>query len=407
LARPTDERSKPLLDFKLISADGHVAEHPDAWARARKEYPDKAPRVVENPDGLGEGLWIITDGMPPMRSAFFCLGHVVVKPEGHSSIGVMDDAQEFKRKVHEFNVNFRYEDYPGGWDASARLKDMDADGVEAEVLYSSPTRFNYAQSDAKFQRSIFRSYNEWILDTCSHAPKRLFAVPLISVLDVELAVADMAEYVKRGCKTVQLPTQILGSGYYEPIYEPLWDAAEDLGITLSVHSNSSQNLKQHHVDAYKEREYDPRKYIIKTTNYLAAVEFVSNLIFSGVFDRHPKLKVICSEFKASAAASMVEHVDYSVSRESTYDPEKNLFKRKPSEYLRDHVYWGFEDDRAWVLTSEVYGEDNLCWGSDYPHFGSTWPYSQSIVEENCRGLSPEVTRKLGRDNVNQIYNLGL
>jgi predicted TIM-barrel fold metal-dependent hydrolase len=246
-----------------------------------------------------------------------------------------------------------------------------------------------------------------MLELCSYAPKRLFAVPLISVLDVELAVADMVDYVKRGCKTVQLPTQILGSGWYEPIYEPIWAAAVDLGITLSVHSNSSQNLKQHHVDAYKERDYDPRKYIIKTTNYLAAVEFVSNLIFSGVFDRYPTLKVNCVEFKHSAAASMYEHVDYSVSRESTYDPEKNLFKRKPSEYLRDNVYWGFEDDRGWVLSSEVYGHDNLCWGNDYPHFGSTWPFSQRIVEENCHGLPPDVVRKLARDNVNQLYGLGL
>jgi uncharacterized protein len=230
---------------------------------------------------------------------------------------------------------------------------------------------------------------------------------LISVLDVELAVQDIQEYARRGCKTVQLPTQILGSGYYEAKYEPIWAAAADLDIPLTVHSNSSQGNAKPHVDAYKAREYDPRKYIIKTMNYLPAVEFVSNLIFSGVFDRYPALKVVCAEFKHAAAASMTEHVDYTVGREGTYDPEQNVHQRRPSEYLRENVYWTFEDDRSWVLTTDVYGEDNLLWGNDYPHFGGTWPHSQKTIAANCQGLKPEIERKLAHDNVNQVYKLDL
>jgi predicted TIM-barrel fold metal-dependent hydrolase len=396
-----------MLDFRPISADSHVNEHPDAWARVQREYGERAPHIVKDPPGMGKGLYIITDGMRPMRSAFFALGHVVTKPEGHGNIDVMKDHEDFKRRVEEFNETYTYEGFPGGWNPEDRLKDMDKDGVEAELLFPSPTRFNYTQTDAKFQRSIFRSYNEWLLEMCGQAPKRLFAVPLISILDVDLAVQDIREYVRRGCKTVQIPTQILGSGYYEEQYEPLWATAADCGIPLSVHSNSSQNLQRHHVDESHEREYDPRKYILKTSNYLAAVEFVSNLIFSGVFDRYPSLKVNCVEFKVSSAASIVEHADYQVGRESTYDPGRNAFKRQPSEYMHENVYWGFEDDRAWVLTTPVYGEDNFLWGNDYPHFGSTWPYSQKLLEYQFQGIDPQVQRKLARDNINKLYNLGL
>lgn len=395
-----------MLDFKLISADTHVAEHPRAWERAQKEFPDRAPRVVENPDGLGPGLWIITDGMPSMRSAYFALGHLLEKPQGHEVANYYGDPTQFKRKVNDFNAAFRYEDYPGGWDPAAHVRDMDRDGVEAEVIFSSPTRFNYSQTDAKFQRSIFRSYNEWVLEFASYAPNRLFPMPLISILDVELAVKDMEEYVRGGCKSVHLPTVILGSGYYEAEYEPIWSAAEDLDIPITVHQNSNQGLKRHHVDQGA-REYDPRKYVINVTRASTPVEFISNLIFSGVFDRHPKLEVACSEFECWWVPGMLERADYSFYRESTYDPEKNINKRPPSEYIKERCFFGFEDSRAGILQTPMFGADNYLWGNDYPHHTTTWPHSRTILEENCAGLDSGLARKLGRDNVNSFYKLGL
>ena len=395
-----------MLDFRLISADTHVAEHPNAWARVQREYGDRAPHVVQDPPGLSKGLWILTDGLEPMRSAYFALGHIVDKPEGISNMEQWEDPRAFQRRMLEFNETFRYEDYPGGWEPTAHLRDMDRDGVEAEIIFSSPTRFNYSQTDPKFQRAIFRSYNEWILEFASAAPRRLFPMPLISILDVDLAVADMREYVKRGCRSVHIPTQILGSGYYEPCYEPLWATAAELDIPLTVHSNSSQNLPRHHVDQGA-REFDPRKQILRTTRQLPAVEFVSNLIFSGVFDRYSRLKVVCSEFECHWVAGLVQRVDYNLGRESTYDPDRNVNKRMPSEYLRENVYFSFEDDRAGMLTVPLYGEDNLMWGNDYPHHQTTWPYSRENLEENCAGIAPDIVQKLGRANVNAVYRLGL
>ena len=203
-----------MMDFKLISSDSHMAEHPKAWERVQHEYGDRAPHIVEDPPELGKGLWIIVDGIPPVRAAYYCLGLVVDKPAGITNVSVQMDSEEYKRAIQEFNETFRYEDFPGGWEPSAYLQNMDMDGVEAALLFSSPTRYNYTQTDARFQRAILRSYNEWLLDFAGYAPKRLFPVPLISVLDVELAVADLYEYAKAGVKTVQIPTQIIGSGYY-------------------------------------------------------------------------------------------------------------------------------------------------------------------------------------------------
>jgi predicted TIM-barrel fold metal-dependent hydrolase len=65
------------------------------------------------------------------------------------------------------------------------------------------------------------------------------------------------------------------------------------------------------------------------------------------------------------------------------------------------------DDRAAVLTTPIYGEDNFLWSSDYPHAACTWPYSQQIVDRMCEGANATVKRKLFRDNVNKLYDLGL
>lgn len=394
-----------MLDFRFIDADSHVAEHPSAWGRVQREYGDRAPHVVENPPELGKGLWIINEGLPPVRSAYFALGHVVEKPQGIGNIAVMEDPQEFRRRIVQFNEGFRYEDYPSGWEPSARIKDMDRDGVEAELIFSSPTRFNYAQTDARFQRAIFRSYNEWLLDFCSYDRKRFVPLPLISVLDVELAVEDMAEYARWGAQTVQIPTQIIGSGYYETDYEPLWDTADETGLVLTVHSGSSQN--QTRPETSGPRKTDPTKQLINMGRPLPAVEFISNLIFSGVFDRHPNLRVVCSEFDVSWVGGVVQRLDYAWARESTYDPERNVVKMKPSEYFRRNIWLSFEDDRAGVLTTPLFGEDNFMWGSDFPHHSTTWPHSHEVLEANCAGLDPSLPRKLGRENVNWVYKLGL
>ncbi len=394
-----------MIDFKLISSDSHMAEHPKAWERVQHEYGDRAPHIVEDPPELGKGLWIIVDGIPPVRAAYYCLGLVVDKPAGITNVSVQMDSEEYRRTIQEFNETFRYEDFPGGWEPAAYLQNMDMDGVEAALLFSSPTRYNYTQTDARFQRAILRSYNEWLLDFASYAPKRLFPVPLISVLDVELAVADLYEYAKAGVKTVQIPTQIIGSGYFEPVYEPLWGAAEDTGLVLNVHSNSSQNQKRVHVEG--PRQQDPRAQIIGGSQQAPALEAISNLLLSGVFDSHPKLKLACTEFKCHWVAGLLQRLDYTLARGSLYDPERNLYKRLPSEYFRDNIVFSFEDDRAGVLTTPMYGEDNFMFGTDYPHHVTTWPHSEEVIQENCEGFPPSLMRKLGRDNAIRIYDLDL
>ena len=388
-----------MPEFKLISADSHVNEPPEAWARVQKQYGERAPRVVKDPRGVPKGTWLLIDGLPPVGLSHYSKGLVVGKNHGISEV-----EQEKHLETIRFNENFRYEDYPGGWEPAARLRDQDIDGVAAEILFSSAVRQLYSVADEPFQRAIFRSYNAWLQEFCSHNPERLIGLAILSILDIEHAVADIGEYSKAGFRGVQIPTRIKDSGYYEAKYEPIWAALEETGMIVNVHTSATQGVARKHYEG--PRDVDPKKQSLGLANKQApAQQFLGNLILSGVFDRHPRLKVVCAEFDVGWVANLVQQVDYWFGRASTYDAEKNINKQPPSAYFKSNAFFTYQDDRAGVLTTPVFGADNFLWASDYPHGVTTWPNSQAMVERNCAGIDPAVKRKLNRDNVAKLYGL--
>ncbi len=389
-----------MPDFKLISADSHVNEPPAAWERVQKEYGERAPKVVRDPAGKPKGIWLIIDGLPPVGLSHYSKGLAVGKNRGISEV-----EQEKHFATIRFNETFRYEDYRGGWEPSARLQDQDADGVEAEVLFSSAVRQLYSIVDEPFQRAIFHSYNAWLHEFCGYNPKRLLGLALIPILDMEHTVADIYHYAKLGFRGVQIPTRIKDSGYYDAKYEPMWQALEETGMIVNVHTSVTQGVARTHYEG--PREEDPVKEPIGfARKQVPAQQFVGNMILSGNFDRHPTLRVVCAEFDIGWVANMVQQVDYWFGRASTFDADRNLNRRPPSEYFKNNIFFTYQDDRAGVLTTPVYGENNFLWASDYPHGVTTWPFSKDAVDRNCEGIDPKIKRKLGRDNAAKLYGLG-
>jgi uncharacterized protein len=388
-----------MPDFKLISADSHVNEPPAAWERVQKKYGDKAPKVVKDPASVPKGTWLLIEGLPPVGLSHYSKGLVVDKSRGISEVD-----QEKHFETIRFNETFRYEDYPGGWEPSARLKDQDTDGVEAEALFSSAARQLYSIADEPYQRAIFHSYNDWLHEFCSVAPKRLLGLALIPILDMEHSVADIYHFAKLGFRGVQIPTRIKDSGYYEAKYEPLWQALEETGMIVNVHTSVTQGVARTHYEG--PRQEDPVKEPIGLARkQVPAQQFIGNMILSGNFDRHPKLRVVCAEFDVGWVANLVQQVDYWFGRASTYDADRNLNKRPPSEYFKTNIFFTYQDDRAGVLTTPVYGENNFLWASDYPHGVTTWPCSKETVDRNCEGINSKIKRKLNRENTAKLYGL--
>jgi len=388
-----------MPDFKLISADSHVNEPPEAWARVQKEYGDRAPKVVKDPPGVPKGLWLITDGMAPMGVSHFSIGIVASKPEGITNM----DLSEWQETI-DFNDNYSFEAYPAGWEPSARLAAQDRDGVDAEILFASPARFFYGLTDAPFQRAILNSYNAWLNDFCSYNRKRLIGMPLLTILDMEKTVEDINWLAKEGFKTAQIASGIVEGGYYEEKYEPMWAAAEETGLVLSIHTTSIQGQQRTYFEG--PRQTDPRTASLgHSTRTAVAEKFMGHLVFSGVFDRHPKLKVLLAEFDVGWVGQIYQQADYEYGRASTYDADKNIAKKLPTDYMNENIFFTFQDDRSGMLTTPVFGVNNYLWASDFPHGVTTWPYSGKTVDRNFIGIAEDVKRRICRNNAIRLFNL--
>ena len=134
------------------------------------------------------------------------------------------------------------------------------------------------------------------------------------------------------------------------------------------------------------------------------------MIFSGLFDRHPKLKVLSVENDASWPLAVLERMDDRWAHDQLWAPGTGrpagiTSGRKPSEIFHDQVACSFMRDRTAILNREIIGEANIMWGSDYPHFDGAWPNSQAILERQFKGIPLEDQIRIGRTNAIDFYKL--
>ena len=168
------------MSVPIISADGHIVEPPKLWEeRLDRRFRGTAPKVVDKP---GQGPMFVAPGVPDLQvAAFYALGK-----EGEELKEVMTKGYEVAR--------------PGAWDPAERVKDMDVDGVAAEILYPSLGFSLFGLDDAELQLACFKCYNDWMAEFAARAPKRLFPVALISLEDVAAGVKEVERAAKLGLK---------------------------------------------------------------------------------------------------------------------------------------------------------------------------------------------------------------
>ena len=383
-----------MREYKLISADSHVNEVPATWERVRRKYGDRAPEIVWNPSEEECGPYLSIrdwetslEGKNRESCAMEFLGMVI------GGLGVGSVVGRTSSKAAEFRQNFRFEDWAGPWEPNARLKDMDRDGVEVDILYASHMRHVYGLSvkDEIFFRAIAQSYNDWLMEYCSVAPNRLIGLPVLSILNIEGAVEDLTHYAKQGAKGFMIASSTpIGMNYGDKNFDRLWAAAQDADVPLGLHTTTGawKKAKFHHP---KIRTFIRGEGEIQTS--------LLEMIYGGVFDRFPRLKIVAAEWDIGWVAHMVAKL-------KDPDPKTGL-KLTPADYFRRNIWFTFENDRAGVLTTPLYGAERFLWASDYPHGATTWPDSQQIVDQQFEGISEETRRKVTRQNAIDLYKLTL
>ena len=367
---------------RLISADSHVNEPPNLWLeRIDRRFKDRAPFVKQDSINGIPGPYLFIDGQVP--------NHVGQGIGGGKSF---EELPEFFREAG-------YQDgRAGGWDPVERLKDMDLDETDAEVLYTTLGFRMFWMADAALQRATFQVYNDWLAEYCSHDPKRLVGLAMISLWDIDEAVKELKRCSQIGLKGAMVwcsPPE--DRPYKSPMYDPFWAAAQDLNMPLSFHAITGMG---------PESLWDPSDRYVRFMVFPMEVQrTLTHLILSGVLERFPDLKIISAENEIGWLPFFLQRID-GLQEEFKYLEPTHL-KMKASEYFARQVWACFITDPVGVANRHSIGVDNLMWSSDYPHVACTWPHSLEIVDREFAGVAEEEKWKIARDNVIKLYDLDL
>ncbi|MGI8926888.1 MAG: amidohydrolase family protein [Tepidiformaceae bacterium] len=364
----------PTGQIRIISADSHTLEPADLWAKHMS--PKFRDRVQIFDELAGKpGNFIACEPLRPFDVT--SLGTAGIDPT----------------KVEEFSRGGYSVCRPGGWDPAERIKDMEIDGVDAEVLYAGLTMFLYAHPDAELQRDAFRAYNDWVAGYQSYNPQRLLGIAAISVWDVDAAIHEMERAKALGLRGVLISANPPADlRYSNPAWEPFWSEAEDLDMPVSLHILTGAHGTGLTADIIGSYMNLPRE--ISTS--------IVEMITSGVLERHPRLKIISAENDIGWVAHFLNRLDHAFWRWGHRYPE---MKMPATEYWRRQVWCTWQDDIAGARTRDLIGVDTLMWASDYPHGDSTWPRSQEVIAENFAGIPEDEKRKMLRGNMAKVYGL--
>ncbi len=369
-------------DSTIISADSHVFEPVNLWeSRIDKKFRERGPRFVADYQGK-PGTFFVCDGIAPRAI------------DSIAAAGIpKEDLVKFKN-VHHRDLR------PGGYDPVERLKDQEIDGVSGEVLYATYAMQLYQMQDAELQEASFHTYNEWLVEMCSQSPKRLKGLALISVYNVDHAVKALQHWVKRGLRGAMIaavPPE--GTEYSDPLYEPFWAVAEELGAPISIHTLTSNR------NANYRFARDKRGAARYPENPMEVMLTVGEMLTGTLFDRHPKLKIVLAEADTGWLPWLLERVDRGHLR---YGAQNGIhLKLKPSEYFHRNMMAAFIQDRVGVYTRAFTGADNLMWSSDYPHTDTTWPKSRQSIAHDFEGVSQADLVKMTYTNAAKLYGFDL
>ena len=310
--------------YELVSADSHVLEPPDLWTTyLPRRFHAKAPRVVPDGDG-GEG-WQFEPGGP-------------VAP-----IGIYASAGRHGTDVRWTGVRFA-DANRGNFDGDARVREMDADGVDAEVLYGSARMMMHfhADPDPEFHLAGVRAFNDFLVDAfVAKHPDRLVGLAVMPALDVPTAVAEMERAAARGCRGVWLNTFPSRGATIRPDDDPFWDAAQSLGLAVHFHVRIWRTVQKPQPKGVR----GDTLWGLAGNGASAFLTDLPEIVASGVHDRFPRLSWVMAETGAGWVPYILEQLD--------------------DRWWRNrHWRCTFMVDRTAVANRHDVGVANLMWSTD-------------------------------------------
>ncbi|MEX0803187.1 MAG: amidohydrolase family protein [Candidatus Binatia bacterium] len=373
----------------LISSDSHGQLGKDAYTSrmSRVQWGDRIPHIVEVVEERFDHpveRWIVNGEIQR--------GNVCNCPTAMETRGYYPQ---------------RWEEVPlEVYDPASRLRSLDRDRVDAEVLFPNGPGGTFLYGDPAFELACVRAYNDALAEyrQVSDRFAPLAIIPYLS--PIEIIVAEIEHAVEAGHRGVT----ILGDpsvaakeqkNLSDPFWYPLWEACQQLHVGVHLHASAGLAGK---LSLPQWRGYTRRQAHTVSTlrNFCTATQIIPFLIFSGVLERFPRLNWVFAETGLGWVISVLEACDYEWERRQLWN--EGIVTR-PSELFRRQIYVDFWFETVGIELRDFIGTDNILWESDFPHITSTYPNSWSAVEQSLAGVSQAHREKMLFRNAARLYGL--
>jgi len=301
------------------------------------------------------------------------------------------------------DVGYRPDLAGGAQDPQLRLVDMDRERIEVAVNY--PTFLLMVnQLDPQPAAEACRAYNTWFANTYRAAdPERLRAMALVSLADPGVAAAEgRRAVVELGAPGIVVSPYCGSVHLGDPTLDPLWALAQELDVPIAVHGGRGTTAP--HLSPNSFPSGDHRTYYALAHPF-GQMMAVGSLVFGGVLERFPALRVVFLEAGVGWIPWFVDRLDEA---HESLEPPPGMapLSRDPSELLLGgNCYFSCEpDERHLALMVDAIGEDQVVFASDYPHFDCKFPESVATLEA-ASALSDRLLAKVTVTNPARLYRL--
>jgi predicted TIM-barrel fold metal-dependent hydrolase len=366
-------------DVQIVSVDDHVVEHGNVWLdRVPAKFGDAIPRVVEVD---GREMWRYEGRMYPTIG----LNAVAGK-----------DPKDFGMEPVRFD-----EMIPGCYDVAARVRDMDLDGVHAQMCFPSFPGFAGSTflnaTDKDLAAACVSAWNDFILDEWSAAaPGRFVPMVLVPFWDVAASIAEIERVAAKGAKAITFTESPHGLGlpsYHSGHWDPMLAAAQDADLPLCLHFGSG-GVPTFAPDA---------PFAVAIALFATNAQFATvDLLLSPVFHKFPRLRVALSEGGIGWIPYVLERTDYTWERHRWYTGvNKDV---RPSDLFADHIFGCFIEDHAGLAMRDLIGVGNIMFEGDYPHSDSNFPASREKLTGSLASVADADARLIAEGNARRVFN---
>ncbi|WP_373083141.1 amidohydrolase family protein [Zhongshania sp.] len=394
VAKSDDPIAEKAIKRRVVDADAHVEPPYEMW---REYLPsglrDLAPYVEEG----DEHDWIVFEGnRRPVRMI----------------------SNQAGRAGKDFKMFGKRSEMRAIWLPEVRLEDMDTDGMDAAVMFGGGP---LGTANTELYIASFDAYNRWVWDYSGKDRKRLVPVAYVPMRDVDETIAMLKNLAALGFRTVNIPAfpqakdgistsatvKAIKAGqgaaltgdpsgsrsYRDPEFDRLWATVTELDLTLTMHLGGR-------IPRFGDKEHFLPDLVMSKT---AMAEPVAIMIYSGVFQRFPTLRLAIVESGVGWMSWMAEYMDRTWEKQRFWTD--SVLTDKPSFFMDRNIYGSFIHDRVGVLNRNLPGGRNIMWSSDYPHSETTFPHSQDVINRDFDGIPEADINEIVCKRAERLYGL--